>query len=64
MPSAHITSFLKLIDTQLEETSLITSTMCNVQLKTFCLSSNIAMTLLIEQINSHAERPTTSHATI
>ena len=66
MLSAHITSFLKLITAQLEETSLalITSTTCNVELKIFCLSSNIAITSSIKQTNSHAERPTTSHATI
>jgi len=69
MLSAHITSFLTLIDTQLEEISrgvpaLTTSTTCDVELKTFYLSSNITMTLLIKQTNSHAERPTTSHATV
>ena len=66
MLSAHITSFLTLIDTQLEEISrgvpaLTTSTTCDVELKTFYLSSNIT---LIKQTNSHAERPTTSHATV
>jgi hypothetical protein len=69
MLSAHITSFLKLISTQLEETSRgIASShhFHNVQ----CGIENILSLLdynndvLIEQINSHVERPTTSHATI